>query len=173
MDLGSIIGAATGALGGGAIGGVLRGGLEVIKYLDRKADREHEVKMFGLNLQADAQRAAQNLAVIHAQHDADADTKDLDALIAGVTVQGQRSGVGWADALNTLVRPVLTLYWGVFLFGAVMIARYVILTRNGVPAADAVLQLWGPAEYAILSSMFSFWFVDRALRKGGGAGAAH
>lgn len=173
MNLSDIVGAGSSVLSGGLLGGLFRFAPELLKFMDRGSERKHELAMFDLQLKADAQKSAEQLSVISAQHAADADTKDLDALIAGVTAQGVKTGIGWVDALNSAVRPVLTLYWGVFLYSAVLWARYHALTAGGASRADAILQLWGPPEYALVASMFSFWFVDRALRRGGGVGVAH
>lgn len=173
MGLGDVIGAASSVLGGGFLGGVLRLVPDVMKAFDRKDERKHELAMFTLQMQADAQRSQEQLDVINTQHAADADTKDLDALIAGVTAQGVHTGIGWVDAVNSLVRPVLTFYWGIVLYSVVLSARLWLLIHHGTPASDAILQLWGPAEMTLVASMFSFWFVDRALRKGGGVSVAH
>lgn len=173
MDLGSIINSTTSAIGGSLAGSAFRLIPEGMKFLDRRSDRAHEVDMFKLQLAADAQKTAEQLSVINAQHAADADTKDLDALIAGVTVQGAHSGVSWVDGLNALVRPLLTIHWCVLLYSAVLWARYDVLVHSGTAGADAILQLWGPPEYGLVASMLSFWFVDRSLRKGGGVGPGH
>src|SRR6185369_8116587 len=125
------------ALLGGALGGVFRFAPEVLKFMDRKGDRAHELAMFDKQLQADAQKAQEQLSVIAAQHAADADNKDLDALIAAVGAQGGKTGVDWVAALNTLVRPVLTLYWCVFLYSAVLLARWLLLQHQGVAASSA------------------------------------
>jgi hypothetical protein len=161
------------ALVGGALGGLFRFAPEVLKFMDRKGDRAHELAMFDKQLAADAQKSAEQLAAINAQHLADADNKDLDALIAAVNVQGAKTGVGFVDAINALVRPVLTFYWCIGLYTAVLYARWAVLQGQGVAAEAAILQLWGPSEMALVASMMSFWFVDRALRRGGGVGAPH
>lgn len=158
---------------GTVLGGAFRFAPEILKFMDRKGDRSHELAMFDKQLQADAQKSQEQLAAINAQHAADADNKDLDALIAAVTVQGGKTGVGWVDALNALVRPILTYYWCIGLYTGVLFARWTVLKHQGVAAEAAILQLWGPSEMALVASMMSFWFVDRALRKGGGVGAAH
>jgi hypothetical protein len=167
---------AAGATGGplGLIfGGVSRMVPEVLKFMDRKGDRAHEVTMFDKQLEADKQKSADQLAIIQAQHATEADTKELDAIVAALQGQGARSGVAWVDALNTMVRPVLTLYWCIGLYTAVLTARFILLLHAKTPAAEAILSLWGPNERDLVAAMVAFWFVDRALRNGGGVSAPH
>lgn len=154
-------------------GGALRFAPELLKWLDRKDDRKHELSMFDKQIAADAQKAQGRLDEINASHSAAVDSKELDALIAGVTAQGQSTGIGPIDAINSLVRPVLTLYWCIGLYTFVLIARYLLLLQAGVDPLAAVEKLWGAREDAIVGAMLGFWFLDRAIRCGGGVGGKH
>lgn len=148
-------------------GGVARLLPEVFKFLDRGNERKHEKEMFSLNLEADKLKSQNELAVISAQSEAALGGKDLEALIAGVQAQAQPTGVAWVDAINSLVRPLIT-YWFLAIFSTVKVSAVILLVKGGVPFSEAVPVMWGPEDSAIFSSIISYWFMDRTLRKGGG-----
>lgn len=160
-------------LAGSALGFVGRFAPELLKFFDQKDERKHELARLDKELAADRQRAELNIRAIETQGAADATAGDIALLAEALRAQAAPTGVKWVDALNAFVRPFLTLYWCVVLYTAVLIARLVILLGQGVPAADALVSLWGPNEVALVAAMMAYWFADRSLRKGGGVGAAH
>lgn len=95
---------------GGLLGGAFRLAPEILKWLDRKGERGHELAMQDKALEFEKLRGAQRMAEIGASADAAWNTGAIDALREAVAAQGQRSGVRWADALSISVRPVIT-YW--------------------------------------------------------------
>lgn len=145
---------------------------EVLKFMDRRGERGHELSMFDKQLRADELKGAQRLAEISAQAESALNAGELTALIEATRAQGARTGVPFVDAINALMRPLLTFWWCVALYTAALWAQYHQLTVHGLATAEAILRLWGPEERLIANSIISFWFVDRSLRKGGGVGAA-
>ena len=95
---------------GGLLGGAFRLAPEILKWLDRKGERSHELAMQDKALEFEKLRGAQRMAEIGAAADAAWNTGAINALREAVAAQGQRSGVRWADALSVSVRPVIT-YW--------------------------------------------------------------
>ncbi|WP_197340019.1 hypothetical protein, partial [Ralstonia solanacearum] len=93
---------------GGLLGGTFRLAPEILKWLDRKGERGHELAMQDKALEFEKVRGAQRMAEIGASADAAWNTGAIEALRDSITAQGQTSGVPWADALSITVRPVIT-----------------------------------------------------------------
>ena len=75
-------------LGGGVLGsllgGVFRLAPEVLKWLDKKNERNHEFAMFDRQCALEQQRGEQKLAEIGAQREAAVDTGAMDAFNAAI-----------------------------------------------------------------------------------------
>lgn len=150
---------------GTLLGGAFRMAPEVLKWLDRKGDRAHELSMFDKQLEADKLRATQQLELSQLQAESVMGTAELAAMIAATNAQAVKSGVKWVDALSALMRPLITFWWVIVLYTIALGARFWVLVQAGTPNIDAIVLLWGVDEKAIVASIISFWFVDRALRK--------
>lgn len=153
---------------GSLFGGIFRMAPEVLKWLDRKDERKHELSMFDKQLEADKLKGDQSLAQINAQADATIGAAEVQAVIEATKAQAMRSGVKWVDAVNSLMRPLITFWWVIVLYTAALVAQYVSLLAVHQDYMVTLLKLWGPDEKAIVASIISFWFVDRSLRKGFG-----
>jgi hypothetical protein len=81
---------------GGLLGGAFRLAPEILKWLDRKGERGHELSMQDKALEFEKLRGAQRMAEIGASAEAVWNIGAIDALKEAVAAQGQRSGVGWA-----------------------------------------------------------------------------
>ena len=97
---------------------------EILKWLDRKGERSHELAMQDKALEFEKLRGAQRMAEIGAGADAAWNVGALETLREAVAGQGQRSGARWADALSSSVRPVIT-YWFMALYCAAKTAAFV------------------------------------------------
>lgn len=151
---------------GGLFGGVFRMLPELLKWLDRKDERKHELSMFDKQLEADKLRGQQAQLLADTQAESALAASEIQALIAATEAQGTVTGVKWVDAINALMRPVITFWWVIVLYTSALIAQFTTLIGSGMANAAALLQLWGTDEKAIVFSIISFWFVDRSLRKG-------
>lgn len=167
--------------GGGALGGLLRFVPEIFKIFTESKDRDHEYRMTQLQLQIDQARAAQQIDLVHAQGDVAQQAADTAALIEAIKAQATPSGVGWVDAMNASVRPIITYWWMLLLsfyklgtFAVASIEIYITLKAakslaEAVPVFGAFLdKVWTPQDAAILSMILGFWFVDRSMRKNSG-----
>lgn len=103
---------------GGLLGGAFRLAPEVLKSLDRKGERGHELAMQDKALEFEKLRGAQRMSEIGAGADAAWNVGAIEALWESVAGQDQRSRVHWANALSISVRPVIT-YWFMTLYCAV------------------------------------------------------
>lgn len=153
------------AILGSLLGGLFRMAPELLKWLDRKDERAHELAMFDKQIETDKLRAQNQLAQTNAEGGFVLAGKDIDALIEGAKAQAMVTGIKWVDAINSLMRPTITFWWVIVLQTSVMIATLVSVHSAGVPYMDALLKTWGPEEKSIVASIISFWFLDRVLRR--------
>lgn len=150
---------------GTLFGGAFRLAPEVLKWLDRKGERAHELAMFDKQLEADRLRSQAQIDQINAQADASIGAAEVQAIIEATKAQAVRTGVRWVDAISALMRPAITFWWVIILYTAALWARFDVLVAGGQSNVQAIIALWGPDEKAIVASIISFWFVDRSLRK--------
>ena len=160
-------------LGGGILGSLL-GGLfrlapELLKFLDRKNERAHEYKMFGLQTELEKQRGDQKLAEIGAQHGMAVDVGVLDALKGAIDQQAEMvkaAGSGWVASLSASVRPVVT-YWILLVWSFAHLWFAFTAWGNGMPPAE-VFKLVMSADFsALVAGTINYWFLDRTLKARG------
>ena len=89
---------------------------------------------------------------------------EIDAIIAATKAQGQRSGVKWVDAINALMRPLITFWWVIVLYTAALAVQFYGLLHAGESMTMSLLTVFGAQEKSIALSIIGFWFVDRAIR---------
>ena len=159
-------------LGGGLLGSIL-GGLfrlapEVLKFLDRKNERQHELKMFEQQCQLEQMRGAQKLQEIGARHDMAVDTGVLDALKGAIDQQTEmvKAAGGWVASLSASVRPVVT-YWILFIWSFVHIWFAWNAWLQGMPPVEVFKTAMSPDFAALVAGTINFWFLDRTLKARG------
>lgn len=150
---------------GTLFGGIFRMAPEVLKWLDRKDERKHELSMFDKQLEADKLKGDQALAQINAQADANIGAAEIQAIIEATKAQGVQTGIKWVDAFNAIIRPLLALQWLIVLWPAVIIAGFALAVQTGADPLVALKAAFGVDEKAMAASVASFWLVDRSLRK--------
>lgn len=145
-------------------GGALRLVPSVLEYLDAKNKRSHEIEMLKAQVEADRMRSEFKMQ-----------EKEVDAIAKVSAAQSGsfvKTGRPWIDiflalveAFSATVRPVLTYWYCVLMYGAYKAALYYTMIDIGQSWKDAAVTLWTPTDYAIMLSVTGFWFVDRSLRK--------
>lgn len=150
---------------GTLFGGIFRMAPEVLKWLDRKDERKHELSMFDKQLEADKLKGDQALAQINAQADASIGAAEIQAIIEATKAQGVQTGIKWVDAFNAIIRPLLALQWLIVLWPAVIIAGFALAVQTGADPLVALKAAFGVDEKTMAASVASFWLVDRSLRK--------
>jgi hypothetical protein len=149
---------------GGLLGGAFRLAPEFLKWLDRKGERGHELAMQDKALEFEKVRGASRMAEIGASADAAWNTGAMEAFKEAVAGQGRPSGVKWADALSTSVRPIIT-YWFMALYCAAKAAAFVATLNAGAGWGAAALTSWSEADQALWSGVLNFWFVGRVFER--------
>ena len=147
---------------GGLLGGAFRLAPEVLKWLDRNGERSHELSMQDKALEFEKLRGAQRMGEIGASADAAWNTGAIEALRDAVRGQGEKTGVAWADALSSSVRPVIT-YWFMALYCAAKTAAFVAAVTAGAGWGAAILHAWTEADQALWAGVLNFWFLGRVF----------
>lgn len=149
---------------GTLFGGLFRMAPEILKWMDRKDERKHELAMFDKQLEADRLKGDQTLQQLNIQSAATIGAAEVQAIIEATKAQATVTGIKFVDGINSLMRPLITFWWVIVLYTSALVAQFYVLLGSH-STADAILKLWGPDEKAIVASIFAFWFVDRSLRK--------
>ena len=147
---------------GGLLGGAFRLAPELLKWLDRKSERGHELSMQDKALEFEKLRGAQRMNEIGAGADAAWNVGAIETLREAVRTQGEKTGVRWADALSSSVRPVIT-YWFMALYCAAKTAAFVAAIEGGADWSVAILHAWTEADQALWAGVLNFWFIGRVF----------
>lgn len=150
-------------------GGIFRLAPELMKWLDKKDERKHELAMMDKQMDADRLRAEAALKQIELEGELSLGKAEIDAIIAATRAQGQKSGVKWIDGFNSLLRPLIAFWWVIVLYsGSLCVQFYALVWKFNETVPTAVLTVFGDQEKAIALSIIGFVFVDRAIRRGSG-----
>ena len=159
-------------LGGGILGGVF-GGLfrlapEVLKFFDKKNERQHELAMFDKQCDLEKTRGQQKLAEIGAARDAAVDVGVMDAFNAAINQQAEmvKAAGGWAAALSASVRPVIT-YWVLFIWSFIHVWFAWNAWLQGMAPMEVFKTMMTPDFSALLAGTINYWFLDRTLKQRG------
>lgn len=158
----------SGGILGGLIGGIFRLAPEVIKFFDKKNEREHELSMFSRQCELEQLRGAQKLAEIGAQRDAEVDVGVMDAFKAAINQQAEmvKAAGGLAASLSASVRPVVT-YWIMALWSFIHI-WFAWHAHNAGASPEIVFKTMMTADFcALVSGTINYWFLDRTLKQRG------
>jgi hypothetical protein len=158
----------SGGLLGSIFGWLFRLAPEVLKWLDKKNERNHELLMFSRQCDLEAQRGAQKLAEIGAQREAAIDTGVMAAFEAAINQQSEmvKAAGGWAASLSASVRPVVT-YWVLFIWSFIHVWFAWNAWLSGAPAEIVFKTMMTTDMSALVSGTLNYWFLDRTLAKRG------
>lgn len=155
-------------LGGGVLGSLL-GGLfrlapEVLKFFDKKNERAHELAMFQKQCELEAQKGAQRLQEIGAQHAMAVDAGALQALNSAIQQQTQMaaSAGGWVASLSASVRPVVT-----YALISVYLGMQLAIGIQSETVEQAVKAVMTPDFVALVSGILNYYFMNRTMERRG------
>lgn len=134
----------------------------LLGFFESRQNHQQELEL--INAHADVQlRLAQvqtdgRMAEINARADS---TSELLAMAASL----QPTGIRWVDALNGVVRPLLTVAFFA-LYAAVKVGQYVLLADGSSESfAMTIVQLWSEEDWAVWAAIVTFWFGNRTFNK--------
>ena len=143
---------------GALIGGAFRLAPELLKILDRKFEREHELKKLDVEVSIAKMQAEFALQQGHQR----LQEHELDAIGEAFKQQAESDSKAWkwVASLSALVRPAVT-YWFVFFYSVVKAAGlYLAFLQDGSWTA-VLLSGWTDYDEGMLSLILTFWFVGR------------
>ena len=152
----------SGGLLGSIFGGLFRLAPEVLKFLDKKNERAHELNMF--RLQTDLEKLRGEFKV--EEKYVDYSIQQLDSIKSAFQEQAKTalSAGPFVAAVSALVRPGIT--WALFgMYAAVKAAALVIAFQTGAHWAEVVTKVWDEDDFGLFTMVISFWFVGRAIEK--------
>ena len=158
----------SGGILGSVFGGLFRMAPEVLKFFDKKNERQHELAMFARQCELETLRGQQKLAEIGAQREAAVDVGVMDAFQSAIEQQATmvKAAGGWAASLSASVRPVVT-YWVLFVWSFIHVWFAWNAWVTGAPPVEVFKIMMSPDFSALLAGTINFWFLDRTLAKRG------
>ena len=152
----------SGGLLGSIFGGIFRLAPEVLKWLDKKNERAHELSMF--TLQTDLEKMRGQLKM--EEKYVDYSVQQLDTIKEAFKEQATTAKeAGWfVAAVSALVRPGIT--WALFfMYATVKAAALVMAFQTGGHWTEVVTKVWDADDFAMLNMCLTFWFVGRSIEK--------
>ena len=158
----------SGGILGSLLGGVFRLAPEVLKFLDKKNERQHELSMFARQCELETLRGQQKLAEIGANREAAVDVGVMDAFNNAIVQQAEmvKAAGGWVASLSASVRPVVT-YWVMFIWSFVHVWFAWNAWLAGAAPTVVFTTMITPDFSALLAGTINYWFLDRTLAKRG------
>lgn len=158
----------SGGIFGSLIGGVFRLAPEVLKFFDKKNERQHEMAMFSRQCELEQIRGQQKLAEIGAERDKAIDSGVMDAFNAAINQQTEmaKAAGGLAASLSASVRPVVT-YWVIALWSFVHLWYAWNAWMHGAPPQEVFNTMMTADFMALVSGTINYWFLDRTLKARG------
>jgi hypothetical protein len=152
----------SGGLLGSIFGGLFRLAPEILKFLDKKNERQHELSMF--QLQTDLEKMRGEFRV--EEKYVDYSVQQLDTIKSAFQEQAETAkAAGWFVAgISALVRPGIT--WAIFgMYAAVKAAALVMAFQTGAAWTEVVTKCWDEDDFGLFTMVISFWFVGRSIEK--------
>ena len=152
----------SGGLLGSIFGGLFRLAPEILKFLDKKNERLHELNMF--RLQTDLEKMRGEFRV--EEKYVDYSVQQLDTIKAAFEEQSETAkAAGWfVAAVSALVRPGIT--WALFgMYATVKAAALALAFQTGADWKEVVTACWDANDFALLMMVLTFWFVGRSIEK--------
>ena len=161
---------------------------EVFKFFQRGQDNKHELAMLEIRMKMAGQEHLYRMEEISAQADI-AEARELHKPVQSFGVQildkAQASLPRWVwvpvfwlfsllDLFTSSVRPGITyLFAGGYMLYKIALFRVLTSNRFENDWFGAVVQIWVPEDYAVLSLVLAFWFGVRAHKATFGGNASH
>ena len=158
----------SGGIFGSLLGGIFRLAPEVLKFFDKKNERQHEMAMFSRQCELEQIRGQQKLAEIGAERDKALDVGVMDAFNAAINQQAEmaKAAGGWAASLSASVRPVVT-YWVILLWSFVHLWFAWNAWLSGAEPREVFNTMMNADFMALVSGTINYWFLDRTLKQRG------
>ncbi len=152
----------SGGLLGSIFGGLFRLAPEVLKFLDKKNERAHELSMFQLQTDLEKMRGEFKMEEKYVDYS----IQQMDTIKEGFKEQTQtaKEARWFASFITAFTRPGLTwIAFGVYV--AVKAAGLTIAFQTNANWAEVLTKSYDEDDFAMLNMMLTFWFVGRSIEK--------
>ena len=153
-------------LGGGLLGSIF-GGLfrlapEVLKFLDKKNERAHELNMFQLQTDLEKMRGEFKMEEKYVDYS----ISQMDTIKEAFKEQAETAkAAGWFMAfISASVRPGITWFL-FFMYAGVKAAAIMLAFQANASWAEVLVKSWDEDDFGMLSMVLSFFFVGRSVEK--------
>jgi len=153
-------------LGGGLLGSIF-GGLfrlapEVLKFLDKKNERQHELSMFQLQTDLEKMRGEFKMEEKYVDYS----IQQMDTIKEAFKEQAETAkAAGWFMAfISASVRPGITWFL-FFMYAGVKAAAIMLAFQANASWAEVLVKSWDEDDFGMLSMVLSFFFVGRSIEK--------
>ena len=138
----------------------------LIQLFEAKQNHAQELELLEAHSRNQLRLIEAGVAGKMAEVNAWADTKAELAAFAASMVP---TGIKWVDALNGVVRPLLTVSFFA-LYAAIKAAQFYVISGEGSDVASSLIALWGEEDWAAWAAIITFWFGSRTFNKERGRG---
>jgi len=154
---------------GSVFGGATRLVQEGLSIWDKRDERRHEAEMFNLQAKLQEQRATAEAALRQMDVAAAGVAGEVDLLKSAMADQSAQVAAagGWVAGLSASVRPLVS-YFLLLLYGVSKASNLYLMLGQEVPFATAAADLYTGFDQVLLSSVVTYWFADRSIRKASG-----
>ena len=152
----------SGGLLGSIFGGLFRLAPELLKFLDKKNERAHELNMFQLQTDLEKMRGEFKMEEKYVDYS----IQQMDTIKEAFKEQAATAKeAGWfASFITAVTRPGLT--WIAFaVYVAVKAAGLTIAFQTNANWAEVLTKSYDEDDFAMLNMMLTFWFVGRSIEK--------
>lgn len=147
---------------GALAGGAFRILPELLKLVERKDERKHELNLLDKEKEIAQVRGETAMRETNARLTAG----ELTALSDAFKEQSEtaRAAGSFVAAMSALVRPVVT-YAVVSFYFLVKVAVFTLAVDQGGQWASVLKDMWTEDDAAVLSLVLTFWFVGRVWER--------
>lgn len=152
---------------GSLFGGLFRLAPEILKYIDKKDERKHELSMFTLQTDLEKVKGSFKMESEYVEYG----KAQLNAIGEAFKEQAETASKSWkwVVSASALVRPLVTYV----LFGTYVVIKYKAIEfalDNAASWSEVLTKAWGAEDFAMLNMILTFWFVGRSIEKYNGVG---
>lgn len=127
---------------------------ELIKFLKDKHDKKHELEILDRQIKFSSsgiQRPLEEISILK------------DTLEQKVLYSTYATGIGFVDAFNGLVRPILA-YSFFIMYAVIKIMQFAFMSKSGI-LLDHIDLIWDTDDQAIFACIISFYFGQRGFNR--------
>ena len=132
----------------------------ILGFMEKGQSNKHELRL----LEAKAKHAEVLSKLKVEELDAKADVEESRSIYMHASEISKNNKSSFISALQASVRPVIT-YFFFILFATIKGLAVYVAVQEGDDVSQAILNSWDQETAILFSTVVSFWFGGRAMRK--------